>query len=207
MGFMTTPLASTSYKPIRPELVLAGILFHDYGKLFEYEDTSTNLDSLQVLPRSRLPPTTLYWATSIWVPKTLSAILKKFGVTNSDSTLAVHCVLAHHGTQEFGSPVIPAIFEAFLVHSLDQLSARRYMFDEASHAKAFLFRYHHHPSLKSLIMSDKPVMLLSIDIQSLQDAISKAIALRYLTAKSYDTSLRSAAAIHRRRGIPGVRRI
>ena len=36
----------------------------------------------------------------------------------------VHCVLAHHGTREFGSPVVPCLPEAALVNYLDNISAK-----------------------------------------------------------------------------------
>jgi len=36
----------------------------------------------------------------------------------------VHCILAHHGRREWGSPVEPQTLEALLLHQADMLSAR-----------------------------------------------------------------------------------
>lgn len=38
--------------------------------------------------------------------------------------LAEHCVLAHHGRQEWGSPVSPAAIEAWMLHLSDMMSSR-----------------------------------------------------------------------------------
>lgn len=35
-----------------------------------------------------------------------------------------HCILSHHGTKEQGSPVLPTIPEAFIIHYADELDSR-----------------------------------------------------------------------------------
>lgn len=46
-------------------------------------------------------------------------------VSNSDTIDAVtHCILAHHGRKEWGSPVEPQTIEALILHQADMLSAR-----------------------------------------------------------------------------------
>lgn len=49
-----------------------------------------------------------------------------------DIQFVEHCILAHHGIKEFGSPAIPATIEAFMVHIADLISARVQMFDMAT---------------------------------------------------------------------------
>lgn len=47
------------------------------------------------------------------------------GVSNTDTIDAVtHCILAHHGRKEWGSPVEPQTIEALILHQSDMLSAR-----------------------------------------------------------------------------------
>ncbi len=41
----------------------------------------------------------------------------------------LHIILAHHGTLEHGSPVLPATREATLVHMIDNLGGRLGSFD------------------------------------------------------------------------------
>jgi len=41
--------------------------------------------------------------------------------------LLQHIILSHHGTMEFGSPKLPMIPEAFMVHHLDNLDAKVWM--------------------------------------------------------------------------------
>jgi 3'-5' exoribonuclease len=38
-----------------------------------------------------------------------------------------HIIIAHHGSEEFGSPVIPKTPEAFLVYYLDEIDAKLHM--------------------------------------------------------------------------------
>lgn len=35
-----------------------------------------------------------------------------------------HCILSHHGRQEWGSPIEPRTFEALILHTADLMSAR-----------------------------------------------------------------------------------
>jgi len=41
----------------------------------------------------------------------------------------LHMVASHHGKREWGSPVVPATKEALLLHAVDVLDARMFMFD------------------------------------------------------------------------------
>lgn len=43
----------------------------------------------------------------------------------------IHCILAHHGKFEFGSPKLPAIIEAIVLHFADNLDAKIESFREA----------------------------------------------------------------------------
>ena len=40
-----------------------------------------------------------------------------------------HMILSHHGSLEFGSPVIPLFPEAFVLHVIDNLDAKMYIFN------------------------------------------------------------------------------
>ena len=48
----------------------------------------------------------------------------KYGLRHDLRDAVVHCILAHHGRREWGSPVEPQTVEALLLHQADLLSAR-----------------------------------------------------------------------------------
>jgi 3'-5' exoribonuclease len=45
--------------------------------------------------------------------------------------LLKHCILSHHGEYEYGSPKLPQLIEAVLLHSADNLDAKTKAFEEA----------------------------------------------------------------------------
>jgi len=42
-----------------------------------------------------------------------------------------HCVLAHHGEHEYGSPKLPQTIEAFILYTADNADAKITMFEDA----------------------------------------------------------------------------
>lgn len=42
-----------------------------------------------------------------------------------------HCILAHHGEFEYGSPKLPKTIEAFILHCADDTDAKVKMFETA----------------------------------------------------------------------------
>ena len=55
----------------------------------------------------------------------------KISEDNEDIILLKHVVLAHHGKMEYGSPVLPHLLEAEIIHYLDNLDASINMIDTA----------------------------------------------------------------------------
>ena len=57
---------------------------------------------------------------------TLQHVLEKagYGPMDDEVKCIIHCVLAHHGEKEFGSPVVPCLQEAVIINMLDNLSAK-----------------------------------------------------------------------------------
>jgi 3'-5' exoribonuclease len=108
------------------ELYLAA-LFHDTGKMFDYElvedDKGTYGD-----------PQPEYWKPNdhrrliYHVPRSALIwhdVIRKFPELEAKyHDLVLHDILAHHGKREFGSPVAPKTRAAYLIHLCDSLSAR-----------------------------------------------------------------------------------
>ena len=97
------------------ELVLAGALLHDIGKLEELEEqvgsgfsAAGNMFGHIVLGMQ-------------YVQEQARRVSELDGATCQD---LLHIILTHHGTKEFGSPVCPATIEALIVHLADTTEAR-----------------------------------------------------------------------------------
>lgn len=102
-----------------PFIVAVSCLFHDYLKLSEYDLKTLDYQPIMFLK-----------GHVVGSAEVLGELMRK---SDFDSNLILHCqhcILAHHGRQEWGSPVLPATVEAFLVHHLDMLSGHGVMFEE-----------------------------------------------------------------------------
>lgn len=107
--------------PVRIDHCALAILFHDYGKVYEYNESGDIQPDLPLLGHIFISANRLY------------GYLKEKKVNEEQRKRIVHIVLAHHGTHEFGSPVVPATKEAILVHALDNLSAKMDAHDGTPH--------------------------------------------------------------------------
>ena len=73
----------------------------------------------------------------------LNGLLREEGIEKREINFIVHCVLAHHGELEYGSPVAPCIPEAALVNFIDNISAKADVFKTTGNMeKAFALGTH-----------------------------------------------------------------
>lgn len=104
-----------NYPVLNRDLLIASGMFHDIGKLSELADFPLNdyTDDGQLLGH-------IYMGTEMLgerihtipgFPKKLASELK-------------HCILAHHGELEYGSPKKPALVEALALNLADNLDAK-----------------------------------------------------------------------------------
>lgn len=102
------------------DLVLSGILLHDYGK---FREMKLNIQTGTV-------DYTIEGSLIGHISICLSEIDKAaeiIGATGTEEVMLLkHIVQSHHGRKEWGSPIEPAIPEAWLVHCLDSLDAQMY---------------------------------------------------------------------------------
>jgi 3'-5' exoribonuclease len=121
------------YPQLNVDLLLAGILFHDSGKLWEnslpengfvmsYDERGELIGHISI---------GLELVNSLW---------RKLSVENAESWKnlvpasedvrlhLLHLIGAHHGETQFGSPVSPKTPEAMALHYIDNLDARLEMF-------------------------------------------------------------------------------
>jgi len=116
---------------IKVERIIIAILFHDWGKICEYNAEGETQENMYLLGH-------IYMSANY-----LNGILREEGVDKRETNFIIHCVLAHHGELEYGSPVAPCIPEASLVNYLDNISAKADVFSTTGNMeKAFALNTH-----------------------------------------------------------------
>ena len=127
----------TVYPELHRDLLIAGVLFHDTGKLWETCPPERGF-GIETEPRGELLG---HLSIGIELINMLWRDLPKEGwntlVPASEDVRIhlLHLVASHHGQLEFGSPVLPKTPEAALLHFVDNIDARMEMFF-ASYAAA-----------------------------------------------------------------------
>ncbi len=96
------------------DLLVSGALLHDMGKALEYtlEDGFAHSDDGRLVG---------HIVRGIVLVEKAAADL---GFPEGKLRQLVHLIAAHHGTQEWGSPVVPKTLEAILLHQIDLLDSR-----------------------------------------------------------------------------------
>ncbi|QIK69964.1 HD domain-containing protein [Erysipelothrix sp. HDW6C] len=103
------------------DLLLAGVILHDMGKIEEY--TAPLLSEYSVAGR-------LLGHISI-MQANFTMIATQLGYADKEQTLLLrHMILSHHGQLDYGSPVMPMVKEAEMLNFIDNMDARTNMFDK-----------------------------------------------------------------------------
>jgi 3'-5' exoribonuclease len=127
------PWEQVLFPKVNRDILIAAALFHDFCKVREYEIIQRPKDpgNLRFLPHGDDP-------SAVWVKRssllgnhahiidgtiefTLAA--RESSVDESVIEQIQHCILAHHGRREWGSPVEPQTIEALVLHQSDMISA------------------------------------------------------------------------------------
>jgi 3'-5' exoribonuclease len=113
---------ASHYEGVDGDLLLAGALLHDIGKVEElaYEGTFDYTDEGRLLGH-------IYLGAE-WVSRACGKIA---GFPAERKTLLTHMILSHHGELEFGSPRRPKTLEAILLHFVENMDAKANAFTEA----------------------------------------------------------------------------
>lgn len=104
-----------AYPNIHRDLLITAALFHDMGKIDEIAGFPRNdyTDEGQLLGH-------IY----IGAQKLSAAIAEIDDFPKKLENELLHCILAHHGKLEFGSPKVPALLEAMALHLADNADAK-----------------------------------------------------------------------------------
>lgn len=121
---------------IDKNLVLAAAMLHDIGKLDEL-DVDAASGTTEYSAESALTSHIMIAIQQIsgWAARYGFGIAmegksqKQVEDEKEQLAMLLHCVGAHHGKLEHGSPVAPCTVEALIVHTADKLSAEFYLYD------------------------------------------------------------------------------
>ena len=105
------------YPWLNRDLLLAGVILHDLGKLEELKSD----ESGNVTDYTRDGQLLGHLVRGITL---LNRAAEKTGVTGEPLVLLEHMLLSHHGEAEFGSPRPPMFPEAEALHWIDMMDAR-----------------------------------------------------------------------------------
>lgn len=102
------------YPLLNRDLLYAGVVLHDIGKcielsgpvITEYTVTGKLLGHISIMQ------------------SIVEEIANENGIEGEEVLLARHMILSHHGEYEYGSPVLPLIPEAEMLHYIDNIDAR-----------------------------------------------------------------------------------
>ena len=146
-------IQSPQVKNLNHNYVILAVCFHDWGKCMEYDNKKWAVtEDYSLLGH-------IYMSARA-VEELIDSFNEENGnlISEVDKKCIIHCILAHHGQLEWGSPVVPCIPEAYMVHMCDNMSARLYQFSHANHMEKD--RY-----LNNAVVI-KPEMLKSEEIKS-----------------------------------------
>lgn len=109
------------YPMLDEDLLMSGIILHDIGKLTELSGPVITEYTLEGK---------LLGHISIMQAKVCECA-DRLNIHNEEVILLRHMILSHHGEYEYGSPVLPLIPEAEMLHYIDNIDARMNIIDKA----------------------------------------------------------------------------
>ncbi len=134
----------SAYPQVNRDLVLAGALFHDCGKMWEtgcaeqgfgveYNEMGELLGHISL----GIEIVNSLWK-NICTPEQKAAWKGLTPGTEQVRLHLLHLIASHHGVLEYGSPVVPKTPEALVLHHADNIDAKMEMFRSAYESSAVL---------------------------------------------------------------------
>ncbi|MBP3040453.1 3'-5' exoribonuclease YhaM [Bacillaceae bacterium Marseille-Q3522] len=109
------------YPSLDKDLLYAGIILHDLGKVFELSGPISTSYTVEG---------NLLGHISIMVNE-IGKAAEELKISGEEILILQHLVLSHHGKAEWGSPKAPLIKEAEILHYIDNIDAKMNMMDRA----------------------------------------------------------------------------
>ena len=143
IGDLRQPDSLAGMFKVNQDILIAAALWHDHMKIREYESKTFRWDeySFEQMKGTRMLPNPLVQPldpVNVWINTDYakhiyhipgSAIeftvaARESGVDEPTIEAIQHCILAHHGRREWGSPVEPQTLEALILSQADMISAQ-----------------------------------------------------------------------------------
>ena len=113
---------ASKYEPVNVDLVIAGCLLHDIGKLYE----------LSAFPKNDYTDEGQLLGHIVLGLDKISEVAREIPELSKEALLLLkHTIISHHGEYEYGSPKRPKCIEAMIVHLADYSDSKLKMFEEA----------------------------------------------------------------------------
>ncbi|AVP37385.1 3'-5' exoribonuclease YhaM [Staphylococcus felis] len=109
------------YPELNRSLLYSGIILHDMGKVKELTGPVATSYTVEG---------NLLGHISIASDEVME-VSRELGIEGEEVMLLRHMILSHHGKLEYGSPKLPLIKEAEILHFIDNIDARMNMFEKA----------------------------------------------------------------------------
>lgn len=109
------------YPQLNKDLLYAGIILHDLGKLKELSGAVTTTYTLEGTLLGHIP---------IMVEE-VGQMAKELKIEGEEVLILQHLILSHHGKAEWGSPKPPLVQEAEILHLIDLIDAKMNMLQKA----------------------------------------------------------------------------
>lgn len=109
------------YPNLNKSLLYSGIILHDMGKVRELSGPIATSYTLEG---------NLLGHISI-ASEEVAEAARELGMQGEEVLLLRHLILSHHGKLEYGSPKLPHVKEAEILHFIDNIDARMNMFEKA----------------------------------------------------------------------------
>ena len=109
---------------IHRDLLLAGALLHDLGKLWEFRLSPLGLVTEYSVPGDLCGH--VYMGA-----REVENVGRELGLPEEKLTLLAHLILSHHGDPEYGAAVQPMCAEAELLSLIDRMDSRMEIYAEA----------------------------------------------------------------------------
>lgn len=124
---------SSAYPLLNRDILLAGALFHDSGKLWEMCPPEEGFDIPRDLRGELLGHISIgvELVNTLWRKLPIEDWRDIHPASEEVRLHLLHLVAAHHGELQYGSPVEPKTPEAVALHMIDNLDARLEMFSMA----------------------------------------------------------------------------
>lgn len=110
-------------REINHDLLFAGIIMHDFGKLWELNTELMTSFTLQGQMMGHI----------VLGSEQVRVACQELKINDQEEIVILlqHLILASHGKHEYGSPVLPKTLEAEILHHVDNLDAKITIIDEA----------------------------------------------------------------------------